>query len=373
MNKPRFTKTVALLIATSTVGFASPFSSNTPYTNVVPLGNGPAYPNRTNLNVNYWSTGAGWADVSMYPDPSNNIAGLSIVDDISNGGAAPNGQQWSTTDPANVGVLQVNGFTDADGNPQDPAIGGQSFNFGGDVTQAAYGLYPSITNPSYYNTFNTQYNDANAVWTFAEFVISGPSASLDPALPDQDAFGFSLWNGAPGVGSALAEFKFGRQYMTPAGLANTNLNNFVGFAWFLNGVQQDVNNNAALTGDWTIQYNSLNRLNVSIQTNNTLWVSLDSLSSAPTNFGALVINTSFITNGALSGGLNWSDYNTVSIDWALANNDPFSPGANFMTVNTIEVVATTVPEPGTWAVGALLLGGVAASVYRRRQAAAAKA
>lgn len=341
----------------------------TPYTNVVPLGNGPAYPNRTNLNVNYWSTGAGWADVSAYPDPSNNIAGLSIVDTISNGGAAPNGQQWSTTDPANVGVLQVNGYTAANGSAQDPAVGGQSFNFGGDVTQAAYGLYPSITNPSYYNTFNTQYNDANAVWTFAEFVISGPSASFDPALPDQDAFGFSLWNGAPGVGTALAEFKFGRQYTLGAATNNPNL---IGFAWFTNGVQVTTNN-AALTAQWAIEYNSLNRLNVSIQTNNTLWVSLDSLSQDPGNYGAFVTNTSFITNGALSGGLNWFDYNTVSIDWALANSDPFSPGANFMTVNTIEVVATTVPEPGTWAVGALLLGGVAASVYRRRQAAATKA
>lgn len=366
MNNPRLIKTFALLIASSTIGFASPFSSNTPYTTVVPLGNGPTYPNRTNLNVNYWSTGAGWADVSAYPDPGAGIAGLSIIDTTANGAAAPSGQEWSTTDPANVGVLQVNQYTLANGSSQDPATGGQSFNFGGDVTQGFYGLYPSLTNPSYYKTFNRQYSDANAVWTFAEFAITGPSASLDPALPDQDAFGFSLWSGAPGVGNALAEFKFGRQYALGAALGDPNK---IGFAWFLNGNQQDTNN-AALTAEWAILYNALYRLNVSVQTNNTLWVSLDTLN--PTT-GAFLTNTAFITNGAIGAGLNWSDYNTVSIDWALASGDAFTPGANFMTVNTIEVVATTVPEPGTWAVGALLLGGVAASVYRRRQAAAAKA
>ena len=368
MNKSSLIKVLALLLGSSAVATAQfPFGP-TPYTNVVPLGNGPAYPNRTNLNVNYWSTNTGWADVSAYPDLATSTPGLSIVDTISNGGAAPNGQQWSTTDPGNnPGVLQVNEFTDANGNPQDPAVGGQSFNLGGEVALSPYSYFPATNNVSYYNTFNRQYNDANAVWTFAEFVIAGPSSNIDGTLTNQDAFGFSLWSGAPGVGTAMAEFKFGSQYLTGT---NTNNANLLGFAWFLNGTQQ-ATNNSALTANWAIQYNSLNRFNVSIQTNNTLWVSVDSLDLSNNN--AFITNTSFITNGALTGGLQWFDYNTVSIDWALASGDPNLPGANFMTVNTLEVVATTVPEPGTWAVGALLLGGIAARVYRRRQAVAAKA
>ena len=86
--------------------------------------------------------------------------------------------------------------------------------------------------------------------------------------------------------------------------------------------------------------------------------------------GNFVTNTSFIQNGAIGSGTTWMDYNTVSIDWALASGDPTLPGYNYINVNTLEVVATTVPEPGTWAIGALLLGGLAARVYRRRQAAA---
>jgi len=367
MKTPHLTKVLVLLIGTSAMASAQfPFGP-TPYTNVVPLGNGPAYPNRTNLNVNYWSTNTGWSDVSAYPNTNIPSAGLSIVEtNGGGGGAAPSGQQWSTTDLADVGVLQSNQYTMVSGNPQDPATGGQSFNFGGAVSAAPYNIFPGTTNPSYYNTFNRQYNDADAVWTFAEFVVSGPSASFDATYTNQDAFGFSLWSGAPGVGNALAEFKFGRQYTLGAA---TNNPDRIGFAWFLDGVLQSTNN-AALTAQWAIDYNSLNRLNVSIQTNNTLWVSLDSLN--PTT-GAFITNTAFITNGAIGSGLSWNDYNTVSIDWALASNNPFEPGANSMTVNTIEVVATTVPEPGTWAVGALLLGAVAASAYRRRQAAAAKA
>ena len=366
MKTTAVAKTIAILIGSAVAASAQLFGP-TPYTNVVPLGNGPAYPNRTNLNVNYWSTGAGWADTTGV-NP-----GISIVTDTNAGGAAPSGQQWSTTDPYNggtgegdVGVLQSNAFTDVNGNPQSPATGGQTFNLGGQVVEDN-GYLLGSANPSYYKTWSPNYNDANAVWTFAEFGIVGPSAGVGGTgvYTNQDAFGFSLWNGAPGAGTALAEFKFGRQYTTGAALLDPDK---IGFAWFLNGVQQTTNMASGLTADWSIYYNQKYRLNASIDTNNLMNVSFDTLSGT----GDFITNTSFITNGAIAAGQTWMDYNTLSIDWALASGNPATPGYNYINVNTIEVVATTVPEPGTWAIGALLLGGLAARVYRRRQAAAAK-
>jgi MYXO-CTERM domain-containing protein len=361
MKTTAVAKSIAILIGSAVVASAQfPFGP-TPYTNVVPLGNGPAYPNRTNLNVNYWSTGAGWADTTGV------LPGISIVTDTNAGGAAPSGQEWSTTDPYNgvtgdVGVLQSNAFTDVNGNPADPATGGQTFSFGGQVA-ADNGYFPGVDDPSYYKTWTPNYNDANAVWSFAEFAIIGPSTNYSGVYTNQDAFGFSLWTGAPGVGNALAEFKFGRQYATGGALLDPDK---MGFAWFLNGVQQTTNMASGLTADWAIFYNQIYRLNVSVDTNNLMNVSLDTINGS----GDFVTNTSFITNGAIGAGTTWMDYNTISIDWALASNDPNDPGYNYINVNTVEVVATTVPEPGTWAIGALLLGGLAARVYRRRQAAA---
>ena len=360
MKTTTVAKTIAILLGGAAAASAQfPFGP-TPYTNVVPLGNGPAYPNRTNLNVNYWSTGSGWADTTGF------APGISIVTDTNAGGAAPAGQEWSTTDPFNgstgdVGVLQSNAFTDVNGNPADPATGGQTFSFGGQVAEDN-GYFPGATDPSYYKTWTPNYNDANAVWTFAEFAIVGPSSTYG-SLTNQDAFGFSLWTGAPGVGTALAEFKFGRQYTVGA---STNDPDRIGFAWFLNGVQQTTNMASGLTADWAILYNQVYRLNISVDTNNLMNVSLDTINGG----GNFVTNTSFITNGAIGAGTTWMDYNTISIDWALASNDANTPGYNYINVNTVEVVATTVPEPGTWAIGALLLGGLAARVYRRRQAAA---
>lgn len=364
MKSTAVAKTIAILIGSAAAVSAQfPFGP-TPYTNVVPNGNFPPYPNRTNLNVNYWSTGAGWADTTGV-DP-----GISIVSETNAGGAAPAGQAWSTTDPfdinnatGDVGVLQINAFTDANGNPADPATGGQTFSFGGQYAGAPNFYLPGVTNPSYYKTWTPNYNDANAVWTFAEFAIVGPSANYNGTFTNQDAFGFSLWNGAPGVGTALAEFKFGRQYATGGALTDPDK---IGFAWFLDGVQQTTNMASGLTAEWAAFYNQNYRLNVSVGTNNLMNVSLDTINGA----GNFVTNTTFITNGAIGSGTTWMDYNTISIDWALASGSPSSPGYNYINVNTIEVVATTVPEPGTWAIGALLLGGLAARVYRRRQVAA---
>lgn len=350
--KTTIAKTIAILIGSATAALAQPSS---PYTSVVPLGNGPTFPNTTNLNVNYWSTGAGWADTTGF-DP-----GISIVTAFPVG-AAPAGQQWSTTDPFNgsagdVGVLQTNPFTRSNGSPEDPATGGQTFNFGGQVT--ANGYFPGIPDPSYYKSFTpSAATNVGKVWTFAEFAVVGPSATYDATYTNQDSFGFSLWNGAPNVGTALAEFKFGRQYTVGDALLDPDK---IGFAWFLNGVQQTTND-PGLTGQWAVFYNQNYRLNVSIDTNNLMDVSLDTLAAGTFD---LVANTSFITNAAVGGGNSWSNYNTVSIDWDLVSGDTNNPGYNNINVNTVEVVTTTVPEPSTYAL--LLVSGAAALWAARRR------
>ena len=351
--KTAVAKTIAILIGSAAAAMAQPSS---PYTSVVPLGNGPTFPNTTNLNVNYWSTGAGWADTTGF-NP-----GISIV--TAPGGAAPLGQQWSTTDPftgsaGDVGVLQSNAFTDSNGSSQDPATGGQTFNFGGQYAGAPNFYLPGVTSPSYYKSFApSSATNVGSVWTFAEFAIVGPSANYDATYTNQDSFGFSLWNGAPNAGTALAEFKFGRQYTVGDALLDPDK---IGFAWFLNGVQQTTND-PGLTGEWAIFYNQVYRLNVSVDTNNLMNVSLDTLAAGTFD---LVANTPVVTNAAVGGGNSWSDYNTVSIDWDLISGDTNSPGANYINVNTVEVVTTTVPEPSTYAL--LLVSGAAALWAARRR------
>jgi hypothetical protein len=198
------------------------------------------------------------------------------------------------------------------------------------------------------------------VWTFAQFSIAPPISDTI----NQDSFGFEIWNGAPdGGGTSLGKFMFGRQYAFDA--SNTNA---LGFAWTLGGVLQTTNNNAALTGEWEIFYSANYRFNLAVQSNNLITLSLDTLDAASNNY-AFVTNTTLIRNGALGGvGSTALDYNTVSINWELANNDFNYPGDNFIIVNNLEVVTTTVPEPGTWAVGALLLAAVADRIRRRRKA-----
>jgi MYXO-CTERM domain-containing protein len=107
------------------------------------------------------------------------------------------------------------------------------------------------------------------------------------------------------------------------------------------------------------------RFNLAVQSNNLITLSLDTLDSAANSF-AFITNTTLIRDGALGGvGFTALDYNTVSINWELVSNVDF-PGDNSIIVNNLEVITTSVPEPGTWAVGALLLAAVAHRIRRRR-------
>ena len=327
----------------------SPYSSNTPYTNVVPGPENPPYPNYTNIDVGNWNTNAGWTTaISIDTQNTNN----------------PPSQQWVETDAYNGGTFlggtaflnEVVGYTPTN------APGNLTLQQGG--WDLGNGILPGSVDPIVYRSFvptPLQADQRDDVWTFAQFSILQPISDL----VNQDSFGFEIWNGAPdGGGISLGKFMFGRQYAFETGGANTNN---IGFAWSLDGVLQTTNNNAALTGEWDIFYDVNYRFNLAVQSNNLITLSLDTLDTAANNF-AFVTNTTLIRDGALGGvGSTALSYDTVSVNWELFSNDINTPGDNSIIVNNLEVITTSVPEPGTWAVGALLLAAVADRIRRRRR------
>lgn len=326
----------------------SPYSPNTPYTNVVPGPENPPYPNYTNVDVGNWNTNAGWTTAISIDTQNTN---------------APVSQQWVETDAYNntSGLGGTAFLNEVTGYTPTNAPGNLTLVQGG--WDLGNGILPGSTNPTVYRSFvptSLPADQRDDVWTFAQFSMIQPISNLT----NQDAFGFEIWNGAPsGGGTSLGKFMFGRQYAFETGGANTNT---VGFAWFLDGALQGTNN-AALTGEWDIFYDVNYRFNLAVQSNNLITLSLDTLDTASNNF-AFITNTTLIRDGALGGaGSTALDYNTVSINWELFSNNFNDPGDNFIVVNNLEVITTSVPEPGTWAVGALLLAAVADRIRRRRK------
>jgi hypothetical protein len=57
------------------------------------------------------------------------------------------------------------------------------------------------------------------------------------------------------------------------------------------------------------------------------------------------------------------------MDWELSSGDASLPGANYMIITAARVVSqlqsSAIPEPGTWAVAAILLAGATYSLRRR--------
>lgn len=86
-----------------------------------------------------------------------------------------------------------------------------------------------------------------------------------------------------------------------------------------------------------------------------------------------VLSSGSLNGGTLAGGFSASDIDSLRLGWQLAGGTN-APGDLGIVVNefTISSTGDPIPEPGTWAVGALLLSGVAATIYRRRKARAEK-
>lgn len=81
-----------------------------------------------------------------------------------------------------------------------------------------------------------------------------------------------------------------------------------------------------------------------------------------------------LNGGTLAGAFSASDIDSLRLGWDLASNDPNAPGDLGIMINEFTITSTgdAIPEPGTWAVGALLVSGAAASIYRRRKARSEK-
>lgn len=75
--------------------------------------------------------------------------------------------------------------------------------------------------------------------------------------------------------------------------------------------------------------------------------------------------------GTLAGGATSYDFGALRLGWELASGDPGDPGVLGIVVNefTITSSGTVIPEPGTWAAGALLALGGAYAMRRRRKVA----
>jgi hypothetical protein len=149
-----------------------------------------------------------------------------------------------------------------------------------------------------------------------------------------------------------------------------------------NGLQFDLFDDGALppgfdyrlqansANEFALNYDSLYRMQIDIT--GTSWSGELFAVSNPSTTRDMVLVGSF-DGGSLSGGLSASDLNLLGVGMFVDNTDNLN--ALGMIVNEITVTSTgePIPEPGTWAVGALLVGGIAASIYRRRKAALADA
>ena len=288
----------------------------------------------------------------------------------------PNGA-WQTTDPYNGtnGATTVLSFRTGWSALQSPS-GNSAVLFGG--YGADDGTLPGITNPSIYYNFTSSFAGggfdlaASTVTYTVDFGIVGPSASLSGLYTNRDYFGFSLLTD---TGASLASISF-----NPFGA--TVVSNGLRLQWEQNGTNV-VTNGTTFRG-FEIQYNALYRMTATLQGSlfNLSMAGLrpqgtsTNISGAQINITnyAVVTNQSIITGGALSGGFTAADFERASVDWELSSGNIASPGANYMimTANSVVSQLSVIPEPGTWAAGALLLVLTALAIRRRRALAEAK-
>lgn len=123
---------------------------------------------------------------------------------------------------------------------------------------------------------------------------------------------------------------------------------------------------SATVAQFDTTYGALLRMQVDV-TGSTYGGTWDLLDGVTRN----VLSSGTINSGSLAGGAVASDIGALRLGWQLASGDANDPGALGIVVNEFTFTSTgdPIPEPGTWAVGALLLGGAALTIYRRRKAA----
>lgn len=247
---------------------------------------------------------------------------------------------WTGTSSGVDSVSEVTGYT-----PSSPA-GNASGTFGVFVdstplnTTTPY-IERAFTpmNPLDYNNINVTYT---AEWSLFDF--SGGAGNLD------DTFTFDLRNTANT--SSILTFTMDNAATGP------------GYDYTLSSTGTGTN----LQIDTT--YGALIRMQVDMDgtTYTGTWELLNPTTRAVIDSGAL-------NGGSLAAGFTASDIGVLRLGWDLSSGDPDAPGDVGIIINEFSITSEgePIPEPGTWAMGALLLSGAAAGWYRRRKAAAKQA
>lgn len=186
-------------------------------------------------------------------------------------------------------------------------------------------------------TYENIYTTFVAEWSLLDLAGVGPN----------DTFVFDLRNGATSLLALTMQ--------APAG---------PGFDYSLSSVDA-----GGTTIQWDLDYDTVYRMQIDLYDDGT-WTGFLWGVNDPSGAATLVPFGAF-TPGTYAGVA--TDFNNVQIDWIL-EDDFNNPGPLGMVVNEVTITSTgeAIPEPGTWAVGALLLGGAAASIYRRRKALTSK-
>lgn len=287
--------------------------------------------------VTNWTTG-------YFNDADGYVQGGSLTDTPI---TAPPSEQFQTTDPydGNTGTGD-NSYVDfipgtTYGGGAGSASGNNSVYFGG-----IYPDGPGIPNQAIYKNFTSVLSgDPTESVTFSiDFRLIAGSDGI------YDNWSFDLRNAAGDV--SLVSF-FVDANSDPGFISI--FGNGLGIGLYDNSGGPLINLTAVLQGNsWSAEL-----AGITAQTNG-LGDVIGFITNAPTAFGS----------GALVGGAA-GDFESVYISWLLESGNPAVWGENYLVINTMGVTSEVIPEPGTWAMGALLLSGVAATIYRRRKAATA--
>jgi hypothetical protein len=286
----------------------------------------------TNFTTDYFNTNEGWTR-------NAGLQGQNTTD--------PVGDRWQGNDPYNAGttygetdvVLYYVGYT-----PGASGLGNSSLLQGG--MYSFDDIFPGTDNVRLWRSFTAADNPSlinQQVTFFSEWSLIG---SLDPGFPNLDVFAFDLRT-AGDADSVL------RLQLTPG--INLQANSYT--------LQAITDGGTSTLID--LAYQALWQVRVDMYGSN---YDLQITQISPST-RAVIANFSLVSGGLLSGGYTALDFATLALDWELDSNLNTEPGSNFIVVNdfTVTTSAEVIPEPGTWAFGALLLGGLAARIWRTRR------
>jgi len=259
---------------------------------------------------------------------------------------APSANQWQTTDPYDPinntgGTSQIQfipGYTGGEG-PSGSDAGNNSIYWGGyDPT-----VVPGTDNPSLYYSFNQPYSTTSELTstTFTSDFALFPSTG-----GPNDTFGFSFWT--LGRTSLLAQVQF----------TNINATDF--------GVSLNGSSVAVLT------YGSLYSLQGLFDNSDVFNLSIAGVTADADGSGVVTNYTrgSYVPLGSVALAAGSTDlFETASIDWDLASDNPEIIGENYMIITSAQIESAVTPEPATVLAGVFLAGVTAYTTIRRRRQA----